>query len=55
MNLEVDEAVEGEPVADVAVEESPFAVLKTVKPVDEVVAEEIEDVVEADIEDDEEE
>jgi small subunit ribosomal protein S2 len=54
-DLEVEETVEGEPVADVAVEESPFAVLKTVKPVDEVVAEEIEDVLEADIEDDEEE
>ena len=52
--LEAVEGAEGEPAAEV-VEESPFAVLKTVKPVDAEVEEEIEDVLEADIEDDEEE
>ncbi len=52
--LEVVEGAEGEPAAEV-VEESPFAVLKTVKPVDAEVEEEIEDVLETDIEADEEE
>jgi len=52
--LEAVEGVEGEPTAEV-VEESPFAVLKTVKPVDAEVEEEIEDVLKSDIEDDEEE
>ena len=52
--LEVVEGAEAAPAAEV-VEESPFAVLKTVKPVDAEVEEEIEDVLEADIEDDEEE
>ena len=52
--LEAVEGAEGEPAAEV-VEESPFAVLKTVKPVDAEVEEEIEDVLEADVEDDEEE
>ena len=52
--VEGAESTEGAPAAEV-VEESPFAVLKTVKPVDETVEEEIEDVLEADVEDDEEE